>query len=171
MLIFKRKIFFALYTLLMNNQFHFVNKLRSFLFRNILSNNKISGLNILSGVFVEGYDKLILGNNVSINQNCFLSAYGGLEIGDNVSIGHGVSILTSDHDYSDLLKPIKTQPIIFSKVVIGNDVFIGANVTILSGVSIPQGTVIGAGSVLTKSITECNCIYGGIPAKKIKKRI
>ena len=38
---------------------------------------------------------------------------------------------------------------------------------ILPGVTIVDHTIIAAGGVVTKSITEAGCIYGGNPARKI----
>lgn len=54
-------------------------------------------------------------------------------------------------------------------VIINDDVWIVANVTILKGVKIGEGSVIAAGSVVTKDV-EPYCIYGGVPAKKLKHR-
>jgi acetyltransferase-like isoleucine patch superfamily enzyme len=165
-----RKLKILFYFIIVNNQLYFLDGLRSSLFKVFAKNKGIKNLLILSGVFVEGFPNLYLGNNVSINQNCFLSCYGGLTIGDNVAIGHNVSILTTDHVFSDLEIPIKEQKLIYKEVKIGDNVYIGAKATILAGVSIPNGTVIGAGSVVTKSFTEENCIIAGVPAKLIKKR-
>lgn len=54
-------------------------------------------------------------------------------------------------------------------MVIGNDVWIGQNVTIMPGVKIGDGAIISANSTVTKNI-EAYTIYGGNPAKFIKKR-
>ena len=53
--------------------------------------------------------------------------------------------------------------------VIGNDVWIGQNVTIMPGVKIGDGAIIAANSTVVKSV-EPYTIYGGNPAKYIKKR-
>lgn len=53
--------------------------------------------------------------------------------------------------------------------VIGNDVWIGQNVTIMPGVKIGDGAIIAANSIVGKNI-ESYSIYGGNPAKLIKKR-
>lgn len=53
--------------------------------------------------------------------------------------------------------------------VIGNDVWIGQNVTIMPGVKVGDGAIIAANSVVVKDI-EPYTIYGGNPAKFIKKR-
>ncbi len=52
---------------------------------------------------------------------------------------------------------------------IGNDVWIGNDVKIMQGIRIGDGVIIGAGAVVTKDL-ESYTIYGGIPAKFIRKR-
>jgi acetyltransferase-like isoleucine patch superfamily enzyme len=47
-------------------------------------------------------------------------------------------------------------------------VWIGANATICPGVNIGDGAVIAAGAVVTENVPE-NTVYGGVPAKFIKK--
>ena len=53
-------------------------------------------------------------------------------------------------------------------IEIGDGTWICANVTILPGVKIGKGCVIAAGSVVNKDC-EDNCMYGGVPAKLIKR--
>jgi virginiamycin A acetyltransferase len=54
-------------------------------------------------------------------------------------------------------------------VTVGNDVWIGYGATIMPGVNIGDGSVIAANSHVVKDV-EPYCIYGGNPAKFIKKR-
>lgn len=53
--------------------------------------------------------------------------------------------------------------------VIGNDVWIGEDVLIKGGVTIGDGTIIAMGSVVANDVPPYS-IYGGIPAKEIRKR-
>ena len=53
--------------------------------------------------------------------------------------------------------------------VIGNDVWIGQNVTIMPGIKIGDGVIIATNSTVVKDV-EPYTIYGGNPAKFIKKR-
>ncbi len=64
----------------------------------------------------------------------------------------------------DFLRAGKT---IYGSIKIGNGCWVGANAIILPGVTIGDGVVIGAGSVVTKNC-DSDCLYAGIPARKIK---
>ncbi|MCW2278077.1 acetyltransferase-like isoleucine patch superfamily enzyme [Heliophilum fasciatum] len=122
------------------------------------------------GVILYNPENLKLGNNISINQFCYLQARGGITIGDNVSIGHMVTIMSSEHVFTDIHKPIKDQGIQVKSVVIENNVWIGAKATIMMGVHIGQGAIIAAGAVVTKDVAP-NTIVGGVPARVIRKRV
>lgn len=117
------------------------------------------------------YIKLLIGENVEINDRCHISAIEHIEIQDNVLIASGVYI--SDHDHGktnadDLTTIPKLRSLITSSVVIEKNVWIGENVIILKGVTIGSNSIIAAGAVVTKSVPP-NVVAGGIPAKIIKK--
>lgn len=65
-------------------------------------------------------------------------------------------------DYSEIVE--KPQGI-----TIGNDVYIGHGVRIMPGVTIGDGAVVGARAVVTRDL-EPYGIYGGVPARLIRKR-
>jgi maltose O-acetyltransferase len=106
-----------------------------------------------------------IGNGTIIGDNCFLDGRDKLIIGDNVDIASQVLIYNSEHDinsadfYAD-----KTSP-----VEIGDYVFIGPRVVILPGVKIGRGAVVAAGAVVTKDVPDYK-IYAGIPAHEIGER-
>ena len=147
------------------------DQLRAICVGRLTKTPRCSGLVVMSGVFIEGYHAIKLGQGVSFNQDCFISGYGGITIGDEVSIGHRVSILSTEHRFDSATIPIRRQKTDHYPVKIGNNVWIGANVTILAGVSIPDGCVIGAGSVVTKPLSNQDGIYVGNPARLLKSRV
>lgn len=53
--------------------------------------------------------------------------------------------------------------------IIGNDVWIGYDALIMPGVHIGDGAIIGARALVTKDV-EPYSVFGGVPAKLIKKR-
>lgn len=84
-------------------------------------------------------------------------------------IGPNVVIRASNHNFKDISTPMKFQGHSGGKIIICNDVWIGANVTIVPNVCIGKGSIIVAGAVVIKNIPKYS-IYGGVPAKVIKKR-
>ena len=124
---------------------------------------------VYPGAYLTYLESCVLGNNISIHENCNIGCKGGLSVGDNVMISQGVSILTTEHDYLQLAIPMRDAPIILKSVSIGNDVWIGAHAVITSGVKVGQGSVIGAGCVVTKDIPSWS-IAVGVPARIIKTR-
>lgn len=128
---------------------------------------------IFESVYGYQWDKLCLGDHVSIHPLCYIDASGGLYIGSDVSIAHNVTIMTSEHRFSELQIATRDQISILAPVIIGNDVWIGAGVRILAGVTIGNHVVIGAGAVVTRDIPS-HSLAVGIPArvvKEIKKEI
>lgn len=123
---------------------------------------------IYPGVYLLNPQKLSVGTNVSIHPMCYLEALGGLKIADNVSVAHGVTIMSTTHNFSDSTVLIKDQGGSSREVDISENVWIGAKATILYGVTIDRDCIIGANSVVTKNC-ESNSVYVGSPAKKIKQ--
>lgn len=86
-------------------------------------------------------------------------------IGDKVTVSQNSYLCGGSHDISDLALGFVTKPI-----EIKDYAWICANCFIMMGVKIEEGCIIGATSSLFKS-TEPWGVYGGNPAKFIKKRI
>lgn len=105
-----------------------------------------------------------IGEGTIIGQNAFLDGRDKLIIGNHVDIASDVVIYNSKHDInSEDFAPIHDP------VEIGDYVFIGPRAIILQGVTIGKGAVVAAGAVVTKDIGEFE-IVGGVPAKTIGER-
>lgn len=93
-----------------------------------------------------------IGNNTNIQDNAVIHATykkSPTNIGSNVTIAHGA---------------------IVHGCTIHDNVMIGMNAVVLDDVVVESNTIIAAGSVVTKgTIVESGCVYGGIPAKKLKQ--
>jgi len=129
-----------------------------------LTAHKIQNLGLFPPFYSDCGINIHLGKNVFINAGCKFQDQGGIYIGDDVLIGHNVVIATLNHN----LNPQKRGNLIPSAIHIGNKVWIGSNSTILSGVTIGDGAVIASGAVVNRDVPE-NCVFGGVPAKFIKK--
>ena len=89
-----------------------------------------------------------------------------IEIGNGTAITHGTLILSH---FLNSAAPAPGFTESHGKVVIGRNVFIGAMSIICQQVNIGDHAIIAAGSVVTKNVPPME-IWGGVPAKFIKKR-
>lgn len=117
---------------------------------------------------IKSPDRVEVGDRFSLHEFCYLDAAGGLRIGNDVAIAHCCSILTANHRWSEPHTPIKYTPLEMAAVEIGDDVWIGCGVRILPGTVIEPRVVVAAGAVVRGRL-ESGFLYGGVPAKKIKK--
>ena len=83
-------------------------------------------------------------------------------------LAHNSTIMTTNHTWNDIEIPIKYNKTTKGPVNIDNDVWIGCGCRILSGVNIKTRSIVAAGAVVNKDI-EANSLFGGVPAKLIKK--
>ena len=109
--------------------------------------------------------KIIIGDNVSTNNNIFICAMNKIEINDNVRIGQNVIIMDFEAHNTNPLKRNKIGEI--GNVIIEENVWIGNNVTILKNSSIGKNTIIAAGAIVNGHFPE-NVIIGGVPCKILK---
>ena len=105
-----------------------------------------------------------IGEGTIIGDNIFLDGREKLIIGNHVDIASGVMIYNSEHDINS-----EDFHAISAPVEIGDFVFIGPRAIILPGVKIGRGAVVAAGAVVTKDVTE-DAIVGGVPAEVIGER-
>ena len=108
--------------------------------------------NICSHVFIENNVKI--GNNVTIKNGVFL--YDGITIEDDVFIGPNATFCNDRYPKSKN-KNFKLEPIIIKK-----GASIGANATILPGITIGENALIGAGAIVTKDVSQYQCVRGRI---------
>lgn len=94
----------------------------------------------------------------------YINAYNGVEVGDYVNIGPNVSIVSSNHDFTDNDKILSALP-----VKIGDFSWLGTHSSILPAVEIGRFTIVGAGAVVTKSFPEGYQVLAGNPAKVIRQ--
>lgn len=110
-----------------------------------------------------------MGHNVQFGDYCNIAS--DVQFGNYILMASNVSFIgRNDHIFNIPQQFIwnndrKTDNI----TIVEDDVWIGTNVIILAGVKIGKGAVIAAGALVNKDIPACE-VWGGIPAKKIKKR-
>ena len=107
---------------------------------------------------------IMIGEDTIIGDHAFLDGRDKLIIGNHVDIASSVMIYNSEHDlskddFSAILAPVE----------IDDFCFIGPRVTIMPGVKIGKGAVVAGGAVVTKDVDPFT-IVGGVPAKLIGER-
>lgn len=122
------------------------------------------------GVVIDAQEGSIeIGNHVSFNDYSILLGRGGISIGNDVRIAAHAMVVSFDHNFDDVSRPIRLQGVTKKPIVIEDDVWIGAGAKILGGAHIAKGCVIGANAVV-KGRTVPYGIYVGAPARLLKRR-
>jgi chloramphenicol O-acetyltransferase type B len=115
-----------------------------------------------------GPGQVSIGNYSFIGPECWLQS--NAEIGNYVMLAGRVAIVGGDHRIDVPGVPaINAGRDVNKQVIIEDDVWIGHGVVIMHGVKIGEGAVIAAGAIVAKDVPAYS-IYGGVPAKEIRKR-
>ncbi len=113
-----------------------------------------------------GVGDVLIGSNTLIGMSNVI--IGPVTIGNNVIFAQNIVVSALNHEYRNIVPPIKDQPIITAPIVIEDDCWIAANAVITSGVTIGKHSVVAAGAVVTKSIPPYSVAVGN-PAKILKQ--
>ena len=133
-------------------------------FSELIGRELDDGFSLIPPFYTTGGEKIRIGRNVFINQNCTMYDLGGIDIGDDVLIGPNVSLITSGHP----IEPSRRRAGVTARpIVIGTTVWIAAGVTIIGGVTVGDNSVVAAGSVVTHDVPP-NTLVGGNPARVIR---
>ncbi|MFI3283249.1 MAG: putative colanic acid biosynthesis acetyltransferase [Rikenellaceae bacterium] len=108
---------------------------------------------------------LEIGDWSAIGEETLIYNLGRVVIGTKATISHRSHLCAGTHDYTSPSLPLLRYPI-----YIGDQTWICANTFVGSGITIHEGAVIGAGAVVTRDVAAWG-VYGGNPAKYIKKRV
>jgi acetyltransferase-like isoleucine patch superfamily enzyme len=111
---------------------------------------------------------ILIGENVTIEQNLHLTCANRIVIGNNTAIAANVTITDIEHPYTDVNIPIERHDLVVKEVVIGEDSKIYNNAVILPGVHIGKHCVIGANSVVARDIPDFSVAVGA-PSRVVKQ--
>ena len=110
-------------------------------------------------------EKIYIGDRVSLNDGVFLIGRDEIRLGHGVTLSPHVLVTSASMDVHQGLPP---YPRATGPVVLEDGVWVGAGAIVLPGVTIGRNAVIAAGSVVNKDVPAGH-LYGGVPAKMIKK--
>lgn len=119
--------------------------------------NKGVNLKMLGYSKIKDRNKLNIGDNVRIGENCYFFCRGGISIGDNTVLSRNITIYSASHDYNDEYLPFGKK-YNERKVEIGKNVWIGMNVNILPGTIIGDGSIIGMGATISGNVSPYSII-------------
>lgn len=114
--------------------------------------------------------KIIIGNNVLINQNALLYCALSVTIGDNVRVGWDTQIYDSNFHliYNKQTSTIKSP---IGKVVIGHNCWLANRVTMSKGSCLPPFTIVCSNSLVNRNFiskVEEGTVLAGSPASPLK---
>lgn len=113
--------------------------------------------------------RIKIADSVFIGHSCEFVCSTSITIGSNCLIASKTTFNDTGHEYSKQ-SLINLQPITTKEIIVEDDVWVGTSCAILQGVTIGKGSVIAAGSIVNRSIPPYE-VWGGVPARFIKKRI
>ena len=115
-------------------------------------------------VIVIGHDFTMEGGHIASTEGS------SIIIGDDCMFSGDVEIKNGD-SHSIIDAKTKTRINRAKDVIVGNHVWLTAHVRILKGSIIPNNTIIGNSSIISTTLFDENCIYGGMPQKVIREGV
>lgn len=122
-----------------------------------------------SSLLVERQASLSFGDRFSCNTGSTLLAYKAITFGDDVVLGWNVLVRDGDgHFLRDGAGNVVNHA---KSVKVGNHVWLCNDTSVLKGVKIPDGVVVACNSLVTKSLPQENCVYGGNPPRPLRTNV
>lgn len=122
-----------------------------------------------SKVHVTKSGKVQFGDNLWIQAESTIKCNHSISVGKNCLLSW--DILMMDSDFHSIYNSAKERINDDKPIVVGDNVWIGCRTTILKGASIAPNSVVAACSLVTKSLSKSNSIYGGNSSEPIKNNI
>lgn len=109
---------------------------------------------------------LMLGDGVYMNENCRVTVVESTRIGSDTIFGPNVQVY--DHDHRFDREGVRSE-LLHAPVLIGQHCWLCANALVTRGCTIADCSLISANSVVTHDLPVEGALYGGSPARLIKK--
>jgi len=132
---------------------------------------RLFGAKIDKKVFIAQSVKIKIPWHLTLHQGVLIGPYaeiynlGHVTMHKNAMIAQHVYLCAGSHDLSQPHLPLMTGPIVLEEYV-----WVGAKAFVMPGITLKQGAVLAACAMAVKDLDPWS-IYGGNPAKFIKKRI
>lgn len=112
--------------------------------------------------------RVTLGRDVVLNDALINTTSGRVTLRDFAFCGHGVSLLTGTHDFTQMgFARHGAVPPQGRDIEVGEGAWIASHATVLGPCRIGDNAVIAAGSVVTGDV-DAGWVYAGVPAKRVR---
>lgn len=108
-----------------------------------------------------------VGNHVFVGNGSVVMGSGTIEIEDEVMLAPHCIVISANHVMQN--KSFRYAKGKRGHIRIGRGAWVAGNSTVGRGASLPAASVLSANSFLNKSFSEEGALYGGVPARFIKK--
>lgn len=125
-------------------------------------------LQVSSGARLYALHNLKCGNDVYIATNVVINACSLITLNDEVMIGIGSVLVSGNHTIMN--GSYRFGPSERKGIQIGTGSWVAGNALILAGGELPSSSLLAGGAVLATSFSE-EGVYGGVPAKLIKRNV
>ena len=113
--------------------------------------------------------QIIIEDGVSIEMMCHIGAAGLVRIGRDTMIGGHVTILDHDHGYKEMGRPPRYQALDVESTTIGENCWLGEYAFIGKGVTIGANSIVGAHAVVLSDVPPYHIAVGN-PARVIPRK-
>jgi len=125
-------------------------------------------LRIYGKVTILNKTNVTVGNGCSMNHNVIIQGREKVVLGNYVTLSQGVMILDGGLSESDIIRSLPVKRHCSKPVTVRDHAWIGAGAIILPGVTVGESAIVGAGSVVTKNV-QSGWFFAGVPAKPIRQ--
>ncbi|MBI5014766.1 MAG: acyltransferase [Deltaproteobacteria bacterium] len=122
-----------------------------------------------SGVWMDRFDRLWIGDDVTVGKDAILVCGGGVQIGHRAMVGHGSKLISAGHRIPEGRAPMRFAGLVYGKVTIGDDSWVAAQAVVLPGVTVGEGAIVAAGAVVTRDVPPF-AVVAGVPARVVRIR-
>lgn len=124
---------------------------------------------VTNDAWLKGLENINVGDNVFVGNSTMFIGGGNTFVGNNVLIGPHVIIVTGNHVLKS--EGFNNTSSNVGAVVINDGSWVGANCTLATNATLSRNSILAANSFLSRKLSDEGCLYGGVPAKFIKRII
>ena len=121
---------------------------------------------VVGPLFLGNVSQVSFGDGVWVGREFKVYGNGSVTIGNNIDIAPDVAFVTGSHEISDSSR--RAGDGLSYHISVEDGCWIGTRSTILGNTTVKGGCIIAAGAIVNRS-TDANSIYGGVPARLIRK--